>query len=313
MNNHEIVKIKKFDINIIPRIVESNEYDYTKYFIGFSAISLLFIPNILTTLIGIKILSTISGIGIGYYFYNEIDYQKIIVNMKEEYKSINLSENNLIIYQKIFNILSNTNNSIGILNHKYCELYEEYDNKINLLKLHIYQIKLLFQYIFNLKEESEYINEHINLCIENCIYQQNYKYIINIINKMVIDKNEKFLKNKYNPFFQKKIKESCSSYNINFDKCVNLLNALELTMTAIEKIDVLCIVCNEINDQYDKEIPSDKLLDILIYSIILSNIDKPYDHIDYMNEYMPDINGKNGYLLVTFNAAVDFISRNSNI
>ena len=37
----------------------------------------------------IKILSTIGGIGIGYYFYNEIDYQKIISNMKEETAGMN--------------------------------------------------------------------------------------------------------------------------------------------------------------------------------------------------------------------------------
>ena len=307
--NNEIVKIKDFDVNVIPKIVEANKYDYTKYFVGFGAISILFIPHIFTTLISIKILSTIGGIGIGYYFYNEIDYQKIISNMKEEYRSINLIEDNLLIYQKIYKILTNSNNSIGNLNHKYCELYPEYDNKIDLLKLHIHQIKLLFQYVFNLKEESTFINEHINLCIENCIYQQNYKYIINIINKMMFDKNEQFLKNKYNPIFQKKIKESCLSYKINYEICVNLLNTLELTMTASEKIDVLSIVCNEINDQYHKEIPSDILLDVLTYVIILSNIDRPYDHINYMNEYMTDINGKNGYLLVTFNAAVDFISR----
>ena len=29
----------------------------------------------------------------------------------------------------------------------------------------------------------------------------------------------------------------------------------------------------------------------------------------YMNEYMTDINGKNGYLLVTFNTAIDYITR----
>ena len=141
--NNEIIKIKEFDVNVIPKIVEANKYDYTKYFAGFGAISILFIPHIFTTLFSIKILSTIGGIGIGYYFYNEIDYQKIISNMKEEYRSINLIEDNLLIYQKIYKILTNSNNSIGNLNDKYCELYPEYNNKIYLLKLHIHQIKLL--------------------------------------------------------------------------------------------------------------------------------------------------------------------------
>lgn len=309
MNNNEIVKIKDFDVTVIPKIVEANEQTYTNYYIGIGTISLFIIPQIFATFISLKILSTIGSIGIGYYFYNEIDYQKIITDMKDEYENTDLISNKLLIYQKIYTILSKTDNSIGILNNKYHDLYSEYDNKIYLLKLHIYQIKILFQYIFNLQVENTYINDHINLCIENCIYQQNYKYIINIINKMVIDKNEQYLSNKYNPIFQKKIKESCSSYKIDFQKCVNLLNTLELTMTASEKIEVLSIVCNEINDQYHEEIPSDVLLDILTYVLILSNIDKPYDHINYMNEYMTDINGKNGYLLVTFNACVDFISR----
>ena len=78
----------------------------------------------------------------------------------------------------------------------------------------------------------------------------------------------------------------------NAEKKNEILNTLELTMTASEKIDVLSIVCNEINDQYHEEIPSDILLDVLTYVIILSNIDRPYDHINYMNEYMTDINGK---------------------
>ena len=52
---------------------------------------------------------------------------------------------------------------------------------------------------------------------------------------------------------------------------------------------------------------SDELLDILVYIIIKSDIENPYDEIKFIDEYLKDNSNKFGYLLVSFNAATDYI------
>ena len=52
---------------------------------------------------------------------------------------------------------------------------------------------------------------------------------------------------------------------------------------------------------------TDELLDVLVYIIIKSDIENPYDEIKFIDEYLKDNSNKYGYLLVSFNVATDYI------
>lgn len=324
MRNEEFAE---FNIYTIPKLIESDETEsYKNYLTGgviggtiTFGLSLFFIPKVaILATIG-KIVTTVLGIGTGSYILDTNTFNNFEKMKEIQEKSLEKSDklirnidnkNYMYIYDNINNILRNENHPIGNINNKFKQLYIKYEKPTIVLKFHIHQIQNLVIYVYKLDSETYKLKNYILTSIERSICNQIYNYIINIICKMTYENNQQFQKNKNNIQIQKQIYSEIKKYDLNYYVLITMFNNIQNCTTAIDKISCIETISNQISTELkhkNKNMASDELLDILVYIIIKSDIENPYDEIKFIDEYLKDNSNKYGYLLVSFNAATDYI------
>jgi len=320
-------KLDNFNINTIPKLIES---DYTETYINYLTggliggsitygLVLLFSPKIIILATASKLITTIFGISAGSYLLdtNSLNhYQKMTeikdlskIKSKQFITNINNSDY-MYLYDNITTILTNKDHPIGEVNYKYINLYKQYDKPLVVLKFHLYQVKNLIQYVYDLDKYSEKLKNYILTCIERCICNLTYNYIINIICNMNQDYNKQFRINKNDSKIHNEMKKDITKYNLNFNVLIEMINNINNCKSSYDKISCLDTLTKQINKELanqGQQMASDNLLDVLTYIILNSSIYNPYDEIQYIDEYLQNNNDKYAYLLTSFNAAVNYI------
>ena len=320
-------KLFDFNIKTIPKLIESDKTEtYLNYvtggLVGGSICGgLIFIlsPKIILVVTATKLITTIIGMGIGSYVFdtNSLNYYEKMHEIKEQCVQLdsifirNLNNNKYdYIYITINSILTDKENPIGEINNRYLELYKRYDAPLHVLKYHIKQLTDLINYVYSINTYTQNIINYVTTCTEKSICNQMYNYITSIIREMSIEYNTEFLKKKKDTNIQLKITDNITKYRLYYTILIELINDIPKATNVIDKIACIEKITTEITDQLQKKnkmMTADDLLDILSYLIINSSIDNPYDEITYMNEYMNKLHSSKEYLVVSFNASVDFI------
>lgn len=324
MSNEKLID---FNIKTIPKLIESDKTEtYLNYVTGgivggsiCGGLILILSPKIIIFVTATKLITTIIGMGIGSYIFdtNSLNYYEKMHEIKEQSIKLdsifieNLNANKYhCIYGNLNTILNNKDHPIGEINNRYLELYKRYNAPLHVLKYHIQQLTDLINYVYSISTYTQNIINYVTTCTEKSICNQMYNYITSIIGEMSIEYNTEFLKKKNDFDIQDKITNNITKYRLYYTILIELINDIPKATNAIDKIACIDKITTEITDQLQKKnkiMTADDLLDILSYLIICSSIDNPYDEITYMNEYMNRLDSKQEYLVVSFNAAVDYI------
>lgn len=320
-------KKDSFDVKTIPKLLESNKTEtYLNYVTGgvvggsiCGGLMFLLSPKIILFFTTTKLITTIVGVGFGSYIFdaNSLNYYEKMndiknICMKNDTELINNLESYKFdgIYDNINLILNNSEHPIGEINYKYLEIYKRYDAPLHVLKYHINQLTDLIYYVYSINTYTQNIINYIKTCIEKSICNKMYNYITNIIGEMSIEYNTEFKKKKQNHDVIYKITNNILKYNLSYNKLIEFMNNIPKSTNPIDKVSNIEEMTIDIINQLklkNKIMTADTLLDILSYVLIRSSINNPYDEITYMNKCMNDNSSRNEYLIVSFNAAVDYI------